>query len=224
MSKKNNTNNELSCYTKMPNESTKSYNEFVKIRDLPPNERNLVKVAENNLKQKGITQSHPKYASELKKEHNRLKKLSERWRWQERFHLYDLDKQIDLMKKRDDLFYNLNGTLLDVVEGLIKYANNLLAELIGGAKKQNGEDFSLGTRMKMLNEITVVIERANNLLCDLCGRSRGKFEFDVDLTGNMDLNVKDNETEEERLERYADYFKRINSKATSKDNSNSTRK
>lgn len=210
MSKKNNTNNELSCYTKMPNEPTKSYNEFVKIRDLPPHERTLRKVAENNLKTKGLTKSDKKYPNELKKEISRLTSLSARWRWQERFHLYDLDKQIDLMKKRDDLFYNLNGTLLDVVEGLIKYANNLLAELIGGAKKQNGEDFSLGTRMKMLNEITVVIERANNLLCDLCGRSRGKFEFDIDLAGDVGLNVKNDETEEERLERYADYFKRLN--------------
>lgn len=222
MSKKNNTNNELSCYTKMPNESNKSFNEYCKIRDLPPHERTLRKVAERNIAEKGVLKSHKNYPSELKKELSRLLKLSERWRWQERFRLYDLDKQIDLMKKRDDLFYNLNGTLLDVVEGLIKYANNLLAELIGGAKKQNGEDFSLGTRMKMLNEITMVIERANNLLCDLCGRSRGKFEFDVDLTGNMDMNIKSDETEEERLERYASYFEQINSKATSKDSNNST--
>lgn len=209
MTKKNKNDNELSCYTKMPNESNKSFNEFTEIRDLPPHERNLRKVAEKNLKTKGLTKNDKKYPNELKKEISRLTSLSAKWRWQERFKLYDLDKQIDLMKKRDDLFYNLNGTLLDVVEGLIKYANNLLAELIGGAKKQNGEDFSLGTRMKMLNEITVVIERANNLLCDLCGRSRGKFEFDIDLAGDVGLNVKNNETEEERMERAKEYFKTI---------------
>ena len=119
--------NKLSCYEKLSGETLKSFNEFTEIRDLPPHERNLRKVAEKNLSKKDIGQSRSNYPNELKKEHKRLQKLSERWRWQERFQLYDLDKQIDLMKKRDDLFYNLNGTLLDVVEGLIKYANNLLA-------------------------------------------------------------------------------------------------
>ena len=204
------TNEKLSCYTKMPHESNTSFNEFTKIRDLPPHKRNLRKVAENNLKTKNITKNHSNYANELKKEHNRLKKLSERWRWQERFKLYDLDKQMELIQKRDDIYYGMNKTLLDIVEGLIKYANNLLAELINGnATKKNGEEFSLGTKIKMLNEITSIIKTSNELLCNLCGRPSDYTKTEIGGVIDVDATVKDDETEEEKLERYANYFKQL---------------
>lgn len=195
----------LSCYTKMPHETNDSFQEFIKVRDLPPHKRTLRKVAENNLKQKGMTNTDKNYQNELKKELSRLTTKSAKWLWQQRFEIYDLDKQIELTAKRDDTFYSMNKALLDIIDGLIKYANNLLAELIGGAKKQNGEDFSLGTRMKMLNEITVVIERANNLLCNLCGRPSDYKKVELD----GDIGVTHKETEAEKLERAKEYFKEI---------------
>ena len=86
--------NKLSCYEKLPGETLKSFNEFTEIRDLQPSERNLVNVAKKHLADKGIPESHPNYPKELKKEHNRLKKLSEKWCWFERFTLYDYDQQV----------------------------------------------------------------------------------------------------------------------------------
>ena len=50
--------------------------------------------------------------------------------------------------------------------------------------------------------------------------------IELEQSGELTLNqkIKPDETEEERLERYADYFKRINSKATSIPDSDSTGK
>ena len=197
---------QLSCYEPLPHEPAKSFNEFTNIRDRKPHKRNYRIVAEDNLRAKGVSKSQDNYNRELKKEYNRIAKLSERWRWQERFKLYDLDKQIELIKKRDDVFYGMNKTLLDIVEGLIKYANNLLAELINGnATKKNGDEFSLGTKIKMLNEITSIIKTANELLCNLCGRPSDYKEINVN--GALDIGKK--ETDEEKMERAKEYFKTI---------------
>ena len=49
-----------------------------------------------------------------------------------------------------------------------------------------------------------------------------KFEVEQKGEVTVNQNIKNSETEEERLERYADYFKRINSKATSKNSNNCT--
>ena len=198
----------LSCYEPLPHEPAKSFNEFTQIRDRKPHKRTYRLVAEDNLKAKGIIKTHNNYNNELKKELNRLLKLSEKWRWQERFKLYDLDKQVELIKKRDDTFYGMNKALLDIVEGLIKYANNLLAELINGnATKKNGEEFSLGTKIKMLNEITSVIKTANELLCNLCGRPSDYTK--TELTGLLDVNanVNDKRDKEELDKEYEDKFK-----------------
>lgn len=200
----------LSCYEPLPNEPAKSFNEFAQIRNRKPHQRTYRLVAIDNLKAKGIIKTHNNYNRELKKELNRLLKLSEKWRWQERFKLYDLDKQIELIKKRDDTFYDMNKALLDIVQGLIKYSNNLLAELINGnAVKKNGDEFSLGTKMKMLSEITSVIRNANELLCNLCGRPSDYTKMDIGGIIDVNATVKDDETEEEKLERYANYFKQI---------------
>lgn len=200
-------NKQLSCYEPLPNEPAKSFNEFAQIRDRKPHKRTYRLVAEDNIQTKGIIKTHKNYNRELKKELNRILKLSEKWRWQERFKLYDLDKQIELMKKREYTFYGMNKTLLDIVEGLIKYANNLLAELINGnAVKKNGDEFSLGTKIKMLNEITSIIKTANELLCNLCGRPSEYAKLDI----NADVDIGKKETEEEKLERYASYFKQLN--------------
>lgn len=183
------TNLELSCYNKLPHETNKSFHEFCKIRDRKPHKRTYRLVAEDNLKSKGLTKNDKNYDKELKKEISRLTSLSNKWRWQERFKLYDLDKQMELMQKQDDTFYGMNKALLDIVEGLVKYANNLLAELINGnAHKKNGDEFSLGTKIKMLNEITSVIRSANELLCQLCGRPSDYTK--MELEGLIDVNAK----------------------------------
>lgn len=199
-------NQNLSCYEPLPHEPAKSFNEFAQIRDRKPHKRTYRLVAEDTLKSKGLTKNDKNYNREIKKEISRLTSLSNKWRWQERFKLYDLDKQIELIKKRDDTFYGMNRTLLDIVEGLIKYANNLLAELINGnAVKKNGDEFSLGTKIKMLNEITSIIKTANELLCNLCGRPSEYAKLDI----NADVDIGEKETEEEKLERYANYFKKL---------------
>ena len=98
---------------------------------------------------------------------------------------------------------------------LIKYANNLLGQIIKNPKKDNGDEYSLMTKIKMTKDVSALLKEAHELLCNLCGRpsSYSSYEFDglIDVTAS----VVDEETEEEKLERYADYFKQINSKATS---------
>ena len=107
---------------------------------------------------------------ELKKEISRLTTLSSKWCWTERIKIYDADKQLELARKREDTFNGLNSILLDNVEGIIKYANNLLGEVIRGATKENGEPYSLITRIKMLKDVNSLLKEAYELLCNLCGR------------------------------------------------------
>ena len=196
--------NELLCYTKMPRETEKSFMEYVKVRNLQPNKRNLVEVAKNNLREKGITQSHPNYSKELKKEHNRLKKLSEKWKWQLRFELYDNHKQLQLIEKQDATFNYMSNVLLDLIEGLLKYSSNLLGELIEG-KKTDGEPLAVGTKIKYTHEITFTLDKAYDLLCRICGRPSTYSKLDIG--GTVGLNMNNDKSKEELDQEYEDRFK-----------------
>ena len=118
--------------------------------------------------------------------------MSSKWCWTERIKIYDADKQLELAKKREDTFDGLNIILLDNVEGIIKYANNLLGEVIRGAKKENGESYSLITRIKMLKDVNSLLKEAYELLCNLCGRP---YEYhSMDFNGLIDVNAEVIET------------------------------
>ena len=139
-----------------------------------------------------------------------LGNLCTRWCWVERCKIYDADKQLKLAKKRETSFDDLSNVLLDNVEGLIKYANNLLGEVIKNPTKENGEPYSLVTRIKMSKDVSNLIKEAHELLCNLCGRPSTYSSFEFDGVIDVDATVMDAETEEERLEKYANYFKRLN--------------
>lgn len=218
--------NKLSCYVKLPGETLKSFNEFTEIRDLPPSERNLVNVAKKHLADKEIIESHSDYPKELKKEHNRLLKLSQKWCWFERFTLYDYDQQVEWLQKRKDTFYEYNTVLLDVIKGEIKYCNNLLADLINDtATKQNGESYSVNTKIKMLKDITDIIRTCHDLLCNLCGMPREitRQEFEGLIDGIIDVKgtVTNDVSFDEEMEKYVDFFKQIEQPTESTDNKDS---
>lgn len=200
----------LSCYEPLPREPPQSFDTFRQMRDRKPHERNLRLFAVDNLKAKGITESHPDFNKRVKRERNRLRGLSCKWKWQERCKLYDLDKQRELIQKRDDTFYNMNETLLDVVEGIVKYSDQLLEELFNGnATKKDGDEYSLGTKIKMFRDLTVIIKDSNELLCNLCGRPSEYSKMEFDALIDVDATVKDDESEAEKLERAKTYFKEI---------------
>ena len=103
----------------------------------------------------------------------------------------------------------MSDVLLGNIEGLIKYANNLLGEVIERPYKDNGEKYSLVTRIKMTKDVSNLLKDAHELLCNLCGRpsTYSSFEFD----GLLDVNAEivNDMSFEEKLERYANYFKQI---------------
>lgn len=177
-------NNKLSCYEPLPREPQTSFQKFIIYRDLPPHERSLTKAAEQ------IAMS--KNEQNIKKIKSSLDNLSSNWCWVERCKIYDADKQLKLAKKKDGKFNELNDVLLDNVEGLIKYANNLLGEVIRGATKDNGEPYSLITRIKMSKDVSSLLKEAHELLCNLCGRPSTYTSFEFD--GNLDVNAEVVET------------------------------
>lgn len=189
----------LSCYEPLSREPQDSYNKFLVYRDLKPYERSLSKVAEK------LTDDNQKQ----KKLNNSLKQLCSKWCWVDRCKIYDADQQLKLAKKRETNFDELSNVLLDNVEGLIKYANNLLGQIIKNPVKENGEEYSLVTKIKMTKDVSSLLKEAHELLCNLCGRpsSYSSYEFD----GLIDVNatVMDEETEAEKLERAKEYFKEI---------------
>ena len=189
----------LSCYEPLPREPQDSFNKFIIYRDLKPYERSLSKTAEK------LTEDNNK----RKKLMNSLKQLCSKWCWVERCKIYDADQQLKLAKKRENNFDSLSGVLLDNVDGLIKYANNLLGEVIKNPIKENGEPYSLVTRIKMTKDVSALLKEAHELLCNLCGRPSTYSSFEFDGVIDVDATVKDDETEEEKLERAKEYFKEI---------------
>lgn len=140
---------------------------------------------------------------------NSLKQLCSKWCWVERCKIYDADQQLKLAKKRETNFDELSGVLLDNVEGLIKYANNLLGEVIKNPVKENGEQYSLVTRIKMSKDVSSLLKEAHELLCNLCGRPSTYSSFEFDGLIDVNATVMEEETEEEKLEKYAKYFKQL---------------
>ena len=191
--------NKLSCYEALPRETQESFNKFVMYRDLKPHERSITKVAEIL----GGTQN-------LKKTRDALNRLCTKWCWVERVKIYDADQQLKLAKKRESTFDGMSDVLLGNIEGLIKYANNLLGEVIERPYKDNGEKYSLVTRIKMTKDVSNLLKEAHELLCNLCGRPSTYSSFELEQKGELNLNQNVKiESEEEKLERYANYFKQI---------------
>ena len=191
----------LSCYEPLPRESQESFNKFLIYRDLKPHERSVRRVTE-------ILGESGNFDARLFKS---LQRLCTKWCWLERCKIYDADRQMKLVKKRETTFDELSGVLLDNVEGLIKYANNLLGEVIKNPVKENGDKYSLVTRIKMSKDVSALLKEAHELLCNLCGRPSeySRMEFD----GLIDVNatvVEDKSIEELEMEA-DDYFKKLES-------------
>ena len=203
----------LSCYEALPREPQESFNKFVMYRDLKPHERSISKVAEKIAVSKG--------EQNTKKIKSSLDNLSVKWCWVERVRIYDADQQLKLAKKREDTFDGMSDVLLGNIEGLIKYANNLLGEVIERPYKDNGEKYSLVTRIKMTKDVSNLLKEAHELLCNLCGRpsTYSSFEFDGLIDVNAEI-VEDIPFEEE-MEKYVDFFKQIEQPTESTDNKNS---
>ena len=194
--------NKLSCYDALPRETQESFNKFVLYRDLKPHERSLGKVADM-LNVNGNAQNRKKLLTSLGN-------LCTKWCWVERVKIYDADQQLKLAKKRESTFDGMSDVLLGNIEGLIKYANNLLGEVIERPYKDNGEKYSLVTRIKMTKDVSNLLKEAHELLCNLCGRPSTYSSLELDQKGELNLNQNVKiESEEEKLERYANYFKQI---------------
>lgn len=110
--------------------------------------------------------------------------------------------------------------------GSIKYRINDLTTKIKKATNEKELEKLWDKYYEALNELKSIqpTERINKHLPNAY-KDNSVDKFEVEQKGQLTLNqnIKNSESEEERLERYADYFKRINSKATSKDSNNSTK-
>ena len=195
----------LSCYEPLPREQQDSFNKFLIYRDLKPYERSLSKVAEK-LNTTGDPQQYKKILTAIGN-------LCGKWCWVERCKIYDADQQLKLARKRETNYDDMSNVLLDNVEGLIKYANNLLGEVIKNPIKENGEPYSLMSRIKMTKDVSGLLKESHELLCNLCGRPSTYSSFEFDGLIDVKAKVMEEETEEEKLERYANYFKQIDTKA-----------
>lgn len=164
---------------KLPHESEASFQKFLLYRDLPPHERSLSLVAEK------ITDDN----RNLNKTLNSLKQLSYKWSWVERCRLYDADQQLQLARKRADKFDEFNEIMLDNTDGLIRYANNLLGEVIKNPVKENGERYSLMSRIRMANDVSKLLKESNELACNITGRPHEYKELNVNADVEADLTL-----------------------------------
>ena len=201
----------LSCYEALPRETQESFNKFVLYRDLKPHERSITKVAEI------ISED----TQNLKRTRDALHRLCTKWCWVERVKIYDADQQLKLAKKREDTFDGMSDVLLGNMEGLIKYANNLLGEVIERPYKDNGEKYSLVTRIKMTKDVSNLLKEAHELLCNLCGRPSTYSSFEFDGLIDVNAEIVEDISFEEEMEKYVDFFKQIEQPTESTDNKDS---
>lgn len=168
---------ELAVYDKkLPRESESSFQKFLLYRNLPPHDRKLRKVKE-------LIESNGSGSSIS---YNSLNQLCSKWKWVERCKLYDADRQLELVRKRESKFNELNEIMLDNVEGLIRYANNLLGEVIRNPVKEDGERYGLMSRIRMSNDVARLLKESNELACNLTGRPHEYKELNV----NADVSEK----------------------------------
>lgn len=210
----------LSCYEALPREPQISFNKFVLYRDLKPHQRTLRKVAEIILSNETLTDTD-NFDTLFKKELSKLTTLSSKWCWVERVKIYDADQQLKLAKKREDTFDGMSDVLLGNMEGLIKYANNLLGEVIERPYKDNGEKYSLVTRIKMTKDVSNLLKEAHELLCNLCGRPSTYSSFEFDGLIDVNAEIVEDISFEEEMEKYVDFFKQIEQPTESTDNKDS---
>lgn len=169
----------MSCYEPFPREPQNSFEKFLVYRDLPSHERSTRKVAEHF--------SGGKTPSEFKRIHASMQKLCTKWCWVERCKIYDADRQLELAEKKDGKFDELSDVLLGNVEGLIKYANNLLKEVIENPVKVDGDEYSLASRIQMSKDVTSLLNSSHELLCNLCGRPSSYKN--VEFNGKAEVEV-----------------------------------
>ena len=161
---------------KLPRESEQSFQKFLVYRNLPPYKRTLKVAAESIVED----------SKDVEKTIRSLNQLCTNWHWVERCKLYDADQQLKLVRKRADKFDEFNEIMLDNADGLIKYANNLLGEVIRNPVKENGERYSLASRIKMANDVSKLLKESNELACNLTGRPHEYKELNV----NADVSEK----------------------------------
>lgn len=169
----------LSFDKKLPRESEGSFQKFLLYRNLPPHERSLKAV-------KNIIQNNN---SETKVNINSLNQLAYRWSWAERCKLYDADQQLNLARKRADKFDELNEIMLDNTDELIRYANNLLGEVVRNPVKENGERYSLMNRIRMSNDVARLLKEANELVCNITGRPHEYKELNVNADVDTEITL-----------------------------------
>lgn len=169
----------MSCYEPFPREPQNSFEKFLSYRDLPPHERSTRKVAEKF--------AVGKSDSEFKKIHRNIEKLCTKWCWVDRCRLYDADRHLEVAKKKDSKFNELSDVMLNNVEGLIKYANNLLKEVIQSPVKADGDKYSLISRIQMSKDVTSLLNSSHELLCNLCGRPSSYKN--VEFKGKAEVKV-----------------------------------
>ena len=181
---------DMSCYEPFPREPQNSFEKFLAYRNLPPHERSTRKVAEHY--------SVGKTPTEFKKMHASMQKLCTKWNWVDRCRLYDADRQLELAKKKEGKFNELTDVMLVNVEALIKYANNLLNEVINKPTYGDVDEYSLSSRIQMSKDVTSLLNSSHELLCNLCGRPssyknvefKGEAEVKTGITVNLLNNIK----------------------------------
>lgn len=169
----------LTYNNNLPRESEASFQKFLLYRNLPPHKRSLSKVTEIIVKDNG----------DYNKVYRSLNQLCTNWHWVERCKLYDADQQLQLVRKRADKFDEFNGMMLNNVDGMIRYANNLLGEVIQNPVKENGEEYSLASRIKMANDVTKLLKESNELACNLTGRPHEYKELNVNADIDADVTL-----------------------------------
>lgn len=164
----------LSCYERMPSETPNSFAKFIIYRDMSPTERSFGKVA-SRLAEEG--DKRPVKAIE-----SSLGNLASDYHWVDRASMFDADNQMKLLRVRDAKFYELNEVLLDNVTGIIKYANNLLRDIVIDESSETLQD-----RIRMSKDVTSLLKDAHVLLCNICGRPSNYNKVDGSVAISADV-------------------------------------
>lgn len=160
-------------------ESNKAYNRFQVFLKLPPEQRTLDNALENIQSQENSTNPTNNKKITLQS----IQKMSSKWCWFERAGLYDHHLQLQEMEEDMASFKKHNAIFKDVFIESLKFAEDLLQQLI-----RNDNENALSTRINMFHTLMNVLDSLYRNYRLSCGRSTTISESTVEA--NVDANVE----------------------------------
>ena len=164
--------------------------------------RSLAYVAENEM---GVTQNDPKYPKAI----SSLKNLSSKYEWVMWSQLFDIEEQSIKLEKRQKKFDELEDVELKMLEIIIKSLSKFIAEFVRNPVKNDGEEYSLMSKVDLYNKILSAFDKADVILRRLTGQPLEYTKIDSNSVVDVKAKVNEVKSLQDEEAEAEEYFKKL---------------